>query len=50
MSQENVEIVRAIGQMHAQGANVCHVCAGRVTKLVLYMDSKRALADLELSE
>jgi ketosteroid isomerase-like protein len=33
-----------LGQMSAQGANVCHVRNGKATRLVLYMDSKHALA------
>jgi ketosteroid isomerase-like protein len=39
-----------IGQVQAKGANLFHVCGGKVTRLVLYMDRERALADLGLEE
>jgi ketosteroid isomerase-like protein len=39
-----------LGRMQGQGANLFHVQDGKVTKLVLYFDSERALADLGLSE
>jgi ketosteroid isomerase-like protein len=38
-----------IGQMRAQGASLFHVIDGKVTKLMLYMDAERALADLDLA-
>jgi ketosteroid isomerase-like protein len=37
-----------IGQVQAKGANLFHVRGGKVTRLVLYMDRERALADLGL--
>lgn len=38
-----------LDQMQATGANVFHVREGKVTRLVLYLDRDRALADLGLS-
>jgi ketosteroid isomerase-like protein len=35
--------------VHTQGANVFHIRDGKVTRLVLYWDSERALADLGLA-
>jgi ketosteroid isomerase-like protein len=39
-----------IGQVQAKGADLFHVRGGKVTRLVLYMDRERALADLGLKE
>jgi hypothetical protein len=39
-----VEIARA----RARGANLFHICDGRVTRLVLYFDREHAFADLGL--
>ena len=38
-----------LGQMRAKGASLFHVGDGKVTKLVLYNDRERALADLGLA-
>jgi len=38
-----------IGQMAAKGADLFHVSAGKVTRLILYWELDRALADLGLS-
>jgi ketosteroid isomerase-like protein len=38
-----------LGQMRAPGANLFHVRGGKVTRLVLYFNSERALADLGLA-
>ena len=38
-----------IGQIYAKGADVFHVRNGKVTKLILYWDRERALADLGLA-
>ena len=39
-----------LGHMQTKGANLFHVRDDRVTRLVLYFDPRRALADLGLSE
>ena len=39
-----------LGQVSAKGAAVLYVRDGRVTRLVLYLDHNRALADLGLKE
>src|SRR3954471_12047122 len=39
-----------LGQMRARAATLFHVRGGKVTRLVIYFDRKRALADLDLSE
>jgi len=38
-----------VGQLGGHGANLFHVRGGQVTRLVLYMDHERALADLGLA-
>jgi ketosteroid isomerase-like protein len=38
-----------VGQIHTKGANVFHIRDGRVTRLVLYWDRERALADPDLA-
>jgi ketosteroid isomerase-like protein len=38
-----------LGQMSARAANVLHVRDGKVTRLVIYFDRERALADLGLA-
>jgi ketosteroid isomerase-like protein len=38
-----------IGQIASKGADVFHVRDGKVTRLVLYWQLERALADLELA-
>jgi ketosteroid isomerase-like protein len=38
-----------LGQMQAQGANLFRIQGGQVTRLVLYTDRDRALADLGLT-
>jgi ketosteroid isomerase-like protein len=39
-----------VGQIRAEGTDVFHIRQGKVTKLVLYADRDRALADLGLEE
>jgi ketosteroid isomerase-like protein len=39
-----------LGQMSTKGASLFHISGGKVTRLVLYWDGARALADLGLSE
>jgi ketosteroid isomerase-like protein len=39
-----------LGEMRTHGANLFHVRGGKVTRLVLYWDGGRALADLGLEE
>ena len=38
-----------LGQIRSKGASLFHVRAGKVTRLVLYIDAERALADLGLT-
>jgi ketosteroid isomerase-like protein len=38
-----------VGQLRANGANLFHISGGKVTRLAIYFDSERALADLGLS-
>jgi hypothetical protein len=39
-----------LGQTSGRGANVHEICGGRVTRLVIYFDCARALADLGLED
>jgi ketosteroid isomerase-like protein len=36
--------------MRANGANLFHIRGGKITRLVIYFDRERALADLGLKE
>jgi hypothetical protein len=38
-----------VGQMRAEGANLFQIRAGKVTRLVLYWERERALADVGLA-
>ena len=38
-----------IGQLQSRGASLFHVRDGKVTRLVFYLDHRRALADLGLA-
>jgi ketosteroid isomerase-like protein len=38
-----------LGQLRTKAADVFHIRGGKVTRLVVYMDAERALADLGLS-
>jgi ketosteroid isomerase-like protein len=38
-----------LGQTWAKGASLFHVRGGKVTRLVVYLDRERALADLDLA-
>jgi hypothetical protein len=40
----------AVDQMRSKSAGVAHFRGGKMTRLVLYFDRKRAFADLDLSE
>jgi ketosteroid isomerase-like protein len=39
-----------VGQVRTKGANLFHLREGKVTRLVIYFDRERALADLGLAE
>jgi ketosteroid isomerase-like protein len=39
-----------LARMRTQGATLYHICEGKVTRLVNYLDRDRALADLGLKE
>jgi ketosteroid isomerase-like protein len=39
-----------IADIRTEGAHLFHVCSGKVTRLVVYLDRERALADLGLKE
>jgi ketosteroid isomerase-like protein len=39
-----------VGQLRVRGATLFHIRGGKVTRLVLYWDRERALADLGLKE
>jgi ketosteroid isomerase-like protein len=39
-----------IGKLHSTGANLFHLHAGKVTRIVVYWDRERALADLGLTQ
>jgi ketosteroid isomerase-like protein len=39
-----------LGQMQSKNANLFHIRDGKVTRLVLYWDRNRALADLGLTQ
>jgi ketosteroid isomerase-like protein len=39
-----------VGEMRARGASLFHLKGGNVTRLVLYLDRERALADLGIEE
>jgi hypothetical protein len=38
-----------IGQIHSKGANLFHIRAGKVTRIVVYFEREHALADLSLA-
>jgi hypothetical protein len=38
-----------IGPLHSNGANLLHIRGGKVTRLVIYFDRHRALADLGIA-
>jgi ketosteroid isomerase-like protein len=38
-----------LGQIRAKGAFLCHLRGGKVTRIVVYWDRERALADLGLA-
>ena len=39
-----------LGEMRTTAANLFHIRGGKVTRLVIYQDQERGLADLGLSE
>src|SRR5205823_3363261 len=39
-----------LGRTQTQGANVFHICEGKVTRLIIYLDRACAFADLGLKE
>jgi ketosteroid isomerase-like protein len=39
-----------LGEMRTSGAGLWHICGGKVTRIVFYLDRAHALADVGLEE